>query len=112
MRCICVSFLSFVTHLILSATREKISLCAPNENNKLTAFWEYACVLRIPLKTTWRHSELVTDAILEDQIVDIWTDYLCLYDVRSPEFKNRDSREHALYMSCDVLPSNVYDVAV
>ena len=29
-----------------------------------------------PLKTTWRHSELVADAILEDQIVDIsWPDY-------------------------------------
>ena len=63
-------------------------------------------------KTTWRHSELVADAILEDQIVDIWPDYPCLYDVRSPEFKNRDLREHALYMICDVLPSNVDDVAV
>ena len=39
-------------------------------------------------------SELVTDAILEDQLVDIWQEYPCLY-VRSSDFKNRDSREKA-----------------
>ena len=58
------------------------------------------------------HSKLVADASLADQIVDTWPDYPCLYDVRSPEVKNRDLREHALYMICDVLPSNVDDVAV
>ena len=59
----------------------------------LTAFWEYACVLMSPLKTTWRHSELVADAILENQIVDVWPDYPCLYDARSTEFKKKDLRE-------------------
>lgn len=40
-------------------------------------------------------SEIVTEAILEDQLVDIWPDYRCLYDVRSSDFKNRDAREKA-----------------
>ncbi len=34
-------------------------------------------------------SELLTDAILEDKIADIWLDYPYLYKVRSPNFKNR-----------------------
>ena len=36
------------------------------------------------------------EAMLEDQIADIWPDYACLYDVRSPEFKNRDLRDRAI----------------
>ena len=38
-------------------------------------------------------SELLTDVILEDKIADIWPDYQCLYDVTSPDFKNRDLRQ-------------------
>ena len=39
------------------------------------------------------NSELVADAILENQIVDVWPDYPCLYDARSTEFKKKDLRE-------------------
>ena len=42
------------------------------------------------------HCELVADAMLEDQIADIWPDYPCLYDVRSTAIKNRDFRKQAL----------------
>ena len=41
------------------------------------------------------HSELVAEAMSEDQLVDMWSDYPCLYDVRSAGFKNRDSQEKA-----------------
>ena len=37
----------------------------------------------------------IVEAILEDKLADIWTDYLCLYDVRYPEFKNRELRDKA-----------------
>ena len=40
-------------------------------------------------------SELVVDAILDDKIADLWPDYPCLYNVRSPDFKNREIREKA-----------------
>jgi hypothetical protein len=40
------------------------------------------------------HSELVADAMLEDQLADIWPEYPCVYDVRSQDFKNRDMREN------------------
>ena len=43
-----------------------------------------------------KNSELVSEVILEDQLVDIWPQYPCLYDVRSLEFKNRDARDKAL----------------
>ena len=42
-------------------------------------------------------SALVTDVILEDKIADIWPDYPCLYDVASPDFKNRDMREKSFH---------------
>ena len=38
---------------------------------------------------------MLTDVSLEDKIADIWPEYPCLYDVRSPDFKNRDMREKA-----------------
>ena len=40
-------------------------------------------------------SQLLADVRLEDKIADIWPEYPCLYDVRSPDFKNRDLREMA-----------------
>ena len=40
-------------------------------------------------------TELVADAILDDKIVDLSPDYPCLYDLRSPDFKNREIREKA-----------------
>ena len=40
-------------------------------------------------------SELVREAILEDKIVDLWPEHPCLYNIRSPDFKNRDLREKA-----------------
>ena len=30
--------------------------------------------------------------ILEDKLVDLWPNYPCLFDVRSPDFKNRDKK--------------------
>ena len=60
------------------------------------------------------HSELVAEAILEDQLVDIWSDYPCLYDVRSPGFKNRESREKAFKEIADKLGQKglLYSVAL
>ena len=46
------------------------------------------------LKFKMAESELVLD-ILKDKLVDLWQDFPCLYDVRSPHFKNRDKREAA-----------------
>ena len=40
--------------------------------------------------------ELVSDVLFKDQLVDMWPQRPCLYDVRSSDFKNRDSREKAL----------------
>ena len=40
--------------------------------------------------------ELVSDVLFEDHLVDMWPQYPCLYDVRSSDLKNRDSREKAL----------------
>ena len=40
-------------------------------------------------------SVVVAEALLEDHLADIWPDFPCLYDVRCPEFKNRDLRENA-----------------
>ncbi len=39
---------------------------------------------------------VVSDAILEDKLIDLWPDYPCLYHVNLPEFKNRDEREKAM----------------
>ena len=39
-----------------------------------------------------KQNELLTGAISEDKIANIWPDYPCLYDVN---FKNRDMREKA-----------------
>ena len=39
--------------------------------------------------------DLVNDYIVEDKLVDIWPNYPCLFDVRSPDFKNRDKRQKA-----------------
>ena len=38
----------------------------------------------------------INDAVIEDKLVEIWSSYPALYDVRSPDFKNRDKKEHAL----------------
>ncbi|XP_046863243.1 uncharacterized protein LOC124456987 [Xenia sp. Carnegie-2017] len=40
-------------------------------------------------------SVVEAEALLEDHLADIWPDFPCLYDVRCPEFKNRDLRENA-----------------
>ena len=42
-------------------------------------------------------SQLLADVLLEDKIAEIWPEYLCLYDVRLPDFKNRDMREKAYH---------------
>ena len=33
---------------------------------------------------------------LEEKLIAIWSEYLCLYDVRNKEFKNRDKRDVAM----------------
>ena len=38
------------------------------------------------------NNSIVADAVLEDKLADLWPDYPCLYDVRCPEFKNRELR--------------------
>ena len=40
-------------------------------------------------------SQLLADVLLEDKITEIWPEYPCLYNVRSPDFKHRDMREKA-----------------
>ena len=46
------------------------------------------------------NNSIVAEAILEDKLADIWPDYPCLYDMRCPEFKNRDLRNsvHEQYL--------------
>ena len=39
------------------------------------------------------NNSIVADAVLEDKLADLWPDYPCLYDVRCPEFKNRELRD-------------------
>ena len=34
--------------------------------------------------------------MLEEKLVELWPDYGCLFDVRSPDFKNRDKRQVAI----------------
>ena len=41
------------------------------------------------------NNSIVADAVLEDKLADLWPDYPCLYDVRCPEFKNRELRDKA-----------------
>ena len=41
------------------------------------------------------NNSIVADAVLEDKLADLWPDYPCLYDVRCPEFKNRELRNKA-----------------
>ena len=38
----------------------------------------------------------MSDAILEDKLVDVWPEYPFFYDVRISQFKNRDSRVKAI----------------
>ena len=52
------------------------------------------------------HSELVAEAMSEDQLVDMWSDYPCLYDVQSAGFKNRDSQEKAFKENSGQVGSN------
>ena len=46
--------------------------------------------------TEGNNSIVVLEAILEDQIADLWPGYPCLYDVKSSDFKNRDMRDQAV----------------
>ena len=39
---------------------------------------------------------LLSEIMLEEKLVELWPDYGCLYDVRSPDFKNRDKRQVAI----------------
>ena len=43
--------------------------------------------------------ELVAEDIFNDQFVDMWPEYPCLYNVRSPNFKNWDLRGKAFQES-------------
>ena len=39
---------------------------------------------------------MLSEIMLEEKLVELWPDYGCLYDVRSPDFKNRDKRQVAI----------------
>ena len=49
---------------------------------------------------------MVSEAILEDKLVDLWPDYSCLYDVSSQNFKNRDMRDAAMTEISEKLGKN------
>ena len=38
------------------------------------------------------NTEVMNEYILEDKLADLWPNYPCLFDVRSPDLKNRDKR--------------------
>ena len=54
-------------------------------------------------------SAVIAEAMLEDQLADIWPDYVCLYDVRSPEFKNRELRDRASREIAEKLGKTIYN---
>ena len=39
---------------------------------------------------------MASEIMLEEKLVELWPDYGCLYDARSPDFKNRDKRQVAI----------------
>ena len=39
---------------------------------------------------------LLSEIMLEEKLVELWPDYGCLFDVRSPDFKNRDKKQVAI----------------
>ena len=55
-------------------------------------------------------SAVVAEAMLEGQIADIWPDYACLYDVRSPEFKNRKLRDRAIQEMAEKLGNRYFEL--
>ena len=52
-------------------------------------------------------SVVVSEALLEDKLADIWPDYPCLYDVRSRDFKNRDLRDKSMQEIAEKLGQTV-----
>ena len=49
---------------------------------------------------------VVNEVLLEEKLVELWPEYSCLYDVRSPDFKNRDRRETAISEIAEKLGQN------
>ena len=49
---------------------------------------------------------VVSEAILEDKLVEFRPDYSCLYDVSSQNFKNRDMRDAAMAEIAEKLGEN------
>ncbi len=41
-------------------------------------------------------NEYVIETLLEEKLLDLWPDYPCLYDIRSPTFEDRGKREDAI----------------
>ena len=41
-------------------------------------------------------SEFILEIVIEDKLVELWSEFPCLCDVRLADFKNRDKRENAL----------------
>ena len=39
---------------------------------------------------------MISEILKEEKLVEMWPEYSCLVDVRSPEFKNRDLRQLAV----------------
>ena len=40
-------------------------------------------------------SDYMSEAIVEEKLLDIWPEHPCLYDVRCPSFKDRVKRDDA-----------------
>ena len=85
--------------MIFSAIRAKIlTVCGVIENSAHCLECSRARVAMV--STTGQDKmatqSLVKDVVNEEKLIDLWPDYPCMYDVRSPEFKNRDKREKAV----------------
>ena len=48
-------------------------------------------------------SEFLNEAILEEKLVDLWQYFLCLYDARSAEFRDRVKRDQAVHEMAEKL---------
>ena len=48
-------------------------------------------------------NEFVNDFLFENKLVEMWPEYPYLYDVRSPEFKNRDLPQQPMQEMVDNL---------
>ena len=41
-------------------------------------------------------AKFISETLNEEKLIELWPEYLCLYDVRRNDFKDRDKREKAI----------------